>query len=254
MPTPVELTCADPDDPCRLPNAFVADPPLDQIVTTSGEVGLRGSRGSVRWSAALFHSDSKGDIIFVSSGAGTSAGYFTNVDATRRQGLELWVRGRSGPVNWDASWTLLDATFQDRLTLSSSPHPFAEEGEIEVEPGDFIPGVPRRQFRAGADLTVGDRVVLGARLLGDSTRYLRGDEANLLEPVGSAWKGDLWSRIGLTPSLDLDLEVSNVTDREVETFGALGEPDEVLGDEFENPRFLSPGEPRAFRASLRLRF
>ena len=254
VPTPVELTCADPDDPCRLPNAFVADPPLDQVVTTSAEVGLRGSRGSVRWSAALFHSDSADDIIFVSSGAGTSAGYFTNVDATRRQGLELWVRGRSGPVNWDASWTLLDATFQDRLTLSSPPHPFAEEGEIEVEPGDFIPGVPRRQFRAGADWTVGDRVVLGARLLGDSTRYLRGDEANLLEPVGSAWKGDLWSRIGLTPSLDLDLEVSNVTDREVETFGALGEPDEVLGDDFEDPRFLSPGEPRAFRASLRLRF
>ena len=253
-PTPVELTCADPDDPCRLPNAFVADPPLDQVVTTSAEVGLRGSRGLVRWSAALFHSDSADDIIFVSSGAGTSAGYFTNVDATRRRGLELWVRGRSGPVNWDASWTLLDATFQDRLTLSSPAHPFAEEGEIEVERGDFIPGVPRRQFRTGADWTVGDRVVLGARLLGDSTRYLRGDEANLLAPVGSAWRGDLWSRIELAPSLDLDLEVANVTDREFETFGALGEPDEVLGDGFEDPRFLSPAEPRAFRASLRLRF
>lgn len=253
VPTPVELTCADPDDPCRLPNAFVADPPLDQVVTTSAELGLRGSRGSVRWSAALFHSDSADDIIFVSSGAGTSAGYFTNVDGTRRQGLELWVRGRSGPLNWDASYTLLDATFQDRLTLSSPPHPNALDGEIEVEPGDFIPGVPRRQFRAGADVRAGDRVVLGARFLGDSTRYLRGDEANLLEPVGSAWRGDLWSRIKLTPSLDLDLEVSNVTGREYATFGALGEPDEVLGDGFENPRFLSPAEPRAFRASLRLR-
>ena len=254
VPTPVELTCADPDDPCRLPNAFVADPPLDQVVTTSAEIGLRGRSAAVRWSAALFHSDSADDIIFVSSGAGTSAGYFTNVDATRRQGLELWIRGRSGPLNWDASYTLLDATFQDRLTLSSLPHPMAEEGEIEVEPGDFIPGVPRRQFRAGADLTVGDRVLLGARVLGDSGRYLRGDEANLLEPLGSAWRGDLWSRIELTPLLDLDLEVSNVADREYETFGALGEPDEVLGEGFEDPRFLSPAEPRAFRASLRLRF
>ncbi len=253
VPTPVELTCADPDDPCRLPNAFVADPPLDQVVTTSAELGLRGSRGSLRWSAALFHSDSADDIIFVSSGAGTSAGYFTNVDATQRQGLELWMRGSHGRLNWDASYTLLDATFQDRLTLSSPPHPLAEHGEIEVEPGDFLPGVPRRQFRAGADLRIGGRAVLGARLLGDSTRYLRGDEANLLEPVGTAWRGDLWSRIELTPSLDLDLEVSNVTDREYATFGALGEPDEVLGDGFENPRFLSPAEPRAFRASLRFR-
>ena len=253
VPTPVELTCADPDDPCRLPNAFVADPPLEQVVTTSAELGLRGNSGSVRWSAALFHSESAEDIIFVSSGAGTSAGYFTNVDATRRQGLELWMRGSHGPLNWDASYTLLDATFQDRLTLSSPPHPNALDGEIEVEPGDFLPGVPRRQFRAGADIRAADRVVLGARLLGDSTRYLRGDEANLLEPVGSAWRGDLWSRIELTPSLDLDLEVSNVTDREYATFGALGEPDEVLGDGFENPRFLSPAEPRAFRASLRFR-
>lgn len=253
VPTPVELTCADPDDPCRLPNAFVADPPLDQVVTTSAELGLRGNSGSVRWSAALFHSESADDIIFVSSGAGTSAGYFTNVDATRRQGLELWMRGSHGPLNWDASYTLLDATFQDRLTLSSPPHPLAEDGEIEVEPGDFLPGVPRRQFRAGADLRIGGRAVLGARLLGDSIRYLRGDEANLLEPVGSAWRGDLWSRIELTPSLDLDLEVSNVTNREYATFGALGEPDEVLGDGFENPRFLSPAEPRAFRASLRFR-
>lgn len=253
VPTPVELTCADPDDPCRLPNAFVADPPLDQVVTTSAELGLRGNSGAVRWSAALFHSESADDIIFVSSGAGTSAGYFTNVDATRRQGLELWMRGRHGRLNWDASYTLLDATFQDRLTLSSPPHPLAEHGEIEVEPGDFLPGVPRRQFRAGADLRIGGRAVLGARLLGDSTRYPRGDEANLLEPVGSAWRGDLWSRIELTPSLDLDLEVSNVTNREYATFGALGEPDEVLGDGFENPRFLSPAEPRAFRASLRLR-
>ncbi|MCY3966140.1 MAG: TonB-dependent receptor [Acidobacteria bacterium] len=253
VPTPVELTCADPDDPCRLPNAFVADPPLDQVVTTSAEFGLRGGGPSLRWSAALFHSESRDDIIFVSSGAGTSAGYFTNVDATRRQGLELWLRGSHDRLNWDASYTLLDATFQDRLTLSSPPHPLAEDGEIEVEPGDFLPGVPRRQFRAGADLTLGGRVVLGARLLGDSTRYLRGDEANLLEPVGSAWRGDLWSRIELTPSLDLDLEVSNVTDREYETFGALGEPDEVLGDDYEDPRFLSPAEPRAFRASLRFR-
>ena len=253
VPTPVELTCADPDDPCRLPNAFVADPPLDQVVTTSAELGLRGASGSLRWSAALFHSDSADDIIFVSSGAGTSSGYFRNVDATRRQGLELWVRGQRGRLNWDASYTLLDATFQDRLTLSSPAHPLAAEGEIEVEPGDFIPGVPRRQFRAGADLTLGDRVVLGARLLSDSSRYIRGDEANLLEPVGSAWRGDLWSRIELTSSLDLDLEVSNVADRAYATFGALGEPDEVLGDDFGNPRFLSPAEPRAFRVALRLR-
>ena len=28
--------------PCRLPNAFVADPPLEQVITRSLETGIRG--------------------------------------------------------------------------------------------------------------------------------------------------------------------------------------------------------------------
>ena len=34
-PSPVELTCADPADPCRLPNAFLAYPPLDVSAQSS---------------------------------------------------------------------------------------------------------------------------------------------------------------------------------------------------------------------------
>jgi len=36
-PTPIELLCADPSAPCSLPNAFLADPPLEQVVTESWE-------------------------------------------------------------------------------------------------------------------------------------------------------------------------------------------------------------------------
>ncbi|MEC8100339.1 MAG: TonB-dependent receptor, partial [Pseudomonadota bacterium] len=43
-PSPVELACADPAAPCRLPNAFVADPPLEQVITRSFEAGIRGSK------------------------------------------------------------------------------------------------------------------------------------------------------------------------------------------------------------------
>ena len=39
-PSPVELACADPGAPCRLPNAFVADPPLEQVITRAIETGL----------------------------------------------------------------------------------------------------------------------------------------------------------------------------------------------------------------------
>lgn len=42
-PTPMELSCADPDAPCKLPNSFVADPPLNQVVAKTWEGGLRGN-------------------------------------------------------------------------------------------------------------------------------------------------------------------------------------------------------------------
>src|SRR5690606_19821567 len=45
-PSPVELACASEDAPCNLPNAFLADPPLDQVVAKSFEVGFRGVFGA----------------------------------------------------------------------------------------------------------------------------------------------------------------------------------------------------------------
>jgi outer membrane receptor protein involved in Fe transport len=44
-PTPAELTCADPDDPCNLPNAFVAEKHaelwarVDNVFDTDYETG-----------------------------------------------------------------------------------------------------------------------------------------------------------------------------------------------------------------------
>ena len=48
-PTTIELTCASPTDPCRLPNAFVSDPPARaQVVATTIEAGVRGQRVAAR--------------------------------------------------------------------------------------------------------------------------------------------------------------------------------------------------------------
>ena len=41
-PTSIELGCADPNNPCSLPNALSSDPPLSQVVTETWEAGLRG--------------------------------------------------------------------------------------------------------------------------------------------------------------------------------------------------------------------
>src|SRR5262249_19258956 len=51
-PTALELTCADPAAPCKLPNSFLADPPLKKIVAKTLEAGARGRQGPFSWSAA----------------------------------------------------------------------------------------------------------------------------------------------------------------------------------------------------------
>ncbi|MEO8164702.1 MAG: TonB-dependent receptor, partial [Betaproteobacteria bacterium] len=78
-PTPVELTCADPAAPCRLPNNFLADPPLEKVVARTGEVGARGRWSeNAGWSAAVYRTDLNNDIIFISSGGAVNAGFFQN--------------------------------------------------------------------------------------------------------------------------------------------------------------------------------
>ncbi len=82
-------------------------------------------------------------------------------------------------------------------------------------------------------------------MLVNSSQFLRGDEANLLEPVDGFATVNLTAGYTLGRGLRLTARVTNLFDAGFETFGLLGEADDVLGDDFDNPRFLSPGAPRA---------
>src|SRR5690606_1093838 len=109
-PTTVELDCndhifgipmanaiAEGEDPedvefeCRLPNAFLADPPLEQVVARSFEVGARWNVNDVDVNLGLFHTTNNDDIIFQTTGRAT--GLFANVDKTRRLGFESHLNG-----------------------------------------------------------------------------------------------------------------------------------------------------------------
>jgi hypothetical protein len=251
VPTPVELTCANPDDPCRLPNAFLSDPALRQVVTRTLELGTRGGWRGVHLSAALFRADSRDDILFISSGVLTGSGHFANVGDTRRQGAELLLQGtlpRGG--SWSVAYSTLDATFRTPFSAPAPDHPDAVDGEIPVRRGDRLPLLPKQTFKAGGELALG-RVRLGVSFLYESARYLQGDEANLLRPLGG------FSRLGLDLSRPLGrhlagfVEVDNLLDERYATFGLLGDPGDVLGAGVTDPRFLSPADPRTFRLGAR---
>ena len=88
-PAAIELGCADPGQPCKLPNAMAGDPPLRQVVTRTFEAGARGRlRSNLRWNAGWFRAGNRNDILFVSSEQ-TGFGYFKNFGKTLRQGFEL---------------------------------------------------------------------------------------------------------------------------------------------------------------------
>jgi len=246
VPTPVELTCADPEAPCKLPNAFVADPPLDQVVTKTFEVGFRGELGEISWNADLFQGTSFDDLIFISSGALTNEGYFQNIAQTLRQGVELSIGGTFfNRLHGLLNYTLISATFETDLTVSSPNHPEAKGGEIDVEKGDDIPGVPHHNLKADITFTVTEALSLGTNILINSSQVFRGDEGNLIDRVPGYSIVNLRGRWTFWNNLSIFAKVNNLFDETYESFGLFGEADEVLGDEFEDSRFLSPGAPRA---------
>jgi iron complex outermembrane receptor protein len=254
-PSPVELTCADEDDPCRLPNAFVADPPLEQVVARTFEAGLRGEWAGGRWHAGVFRTTNDDDILFISAGALTSEGYFDNVGKTRRDGLELNLDGTAGErLAWWLDYTHLDATFRESFTVMSPNHPAAVAGEIDVESGDRLPLIPRQLLKAGIRIAATDALTFGAGVVAASGAHFRGDEGNLLDELDGYSVVNVRAEYRIGASTSVFASIDNLLDEEYETFGVFGEADEVLGDEFDEPYFVGPGAPRAAWLGVRVEF
>jgi outer membrane receptor for ferrienterochelin and colicin len=75
-----------------------------------------------------------------------------------------------------------------------------------------------------------------------------------LEPIDGSLVVTLGGRYAIHRNLALSARLSNLFDAEYSTFGLLGEADDVLGDDFEDVRFVSPGAPRAAWIGLEITF
>jgi len=275
-PTPIELACnegvfdlavqyaleagEDPDDvdfECRLPNAFLADPPLEDVVAESFEIGIRGEIASLLFSLGGFHTINHDDILFQTTGRQT--GLFANVDKTRRQGIESMLAGQWGKLNWRASYSYISATFGDEFSALSPNHDFASQtGEIQVQSGDRLPGIPEHQFKLISNYTLLPDLDLGFDLIGNGNQYLRGDESNQLDPIDGYIVVNLRARYRLADSFELFAHIENLLDEEYETFGLLGEePGELdvpIIEDLSVPVFLGAAQPRAGFIGFRYRF
>lgn len=226
-PTPVELTCADPSAPCKLPNNFLSDPALRPVVAKTLEAGARGKlTPAFAWSAAAFRTLLSDDILFVSSGTGApTAGYFRNVGATRRQGVELSASVSQPAWKLALRYGFVDATFRAPYVESSPDNSAADaDGNIVVPAGARIPGIPRHALKASFELTVTPETSIGFALRAASAVHARGDENNLDANgrVGGFAVLDLHASWRVAGGTEIFLQVDNVFDRRYATAGTLG--------------------------------
>lgn len=265
VPTPMELSCADPTAPCKLPNAFVSDPPLKQVVANTWETGFRGrlknlAEGHMDWNLGFFHTINNNDIIFQSSGGVVAnTGYFANVGQTQRQGIELGLSGNFYERwRWSSNYSYIDATFQTPFLSHSPNNPAADgNGDIRVDAGDRIPGIPAHQFKFSSDFDIVSAWTLGMDMNYNSSQALRGDEANLTSKLPAFVVFNLRSEYRFNKHFTLFGRVTNLFDREYANFGTWGNTGEVLNGVNSNlndlnSRFVGVGAPRAAWIGIRL--
>lgn len=247
-PSPAELSCADEDDPCKLPNGFVADPPLDQVITDTWEAGIDGEADNTQWHAGVYHSDSRDDIIFQQAGDRRSVGYFVNIERTRRVGAEFTLSRQWENLTLATSLSYLKATFESPFTSFSPQNPLG--GDRQVEPGDTIPGMPRWQagIEAHYYFTPHWSVMVDADVA--DGQYFRGDEANENRKLSGYTLANVTLLYENDSGLNAGVRLENVFNLRFETFGTYGEADEVLGElypDIESSEFVGVGQPRMVR-------
>jgi outer membrane receptor protein involved in Fe transport len=279
-PTSVELGCANPENPCKLPNALAGDPPLEQVVTKTWEAGLRGRVGqNMQWSAGLFRAENFNDLLFVADNT-SGFGYFKNFGKTLRQGLELGLGGRSGPWAFGTHYTYLSATYQSPETVlgagnSSNSSAVAGtpgvDGTINIKPGDQIPLVPKHLFKIHADYQWSPEWSFGGNMNAVSGVFARGNENNQHQASAPYYLGagktggyavvNLQARYQPSKRWQVFAHINNVFDRRFVTsaqLGAMGFSSKgnfqsrplganANGDyPLQNSTFLAPGAPRSF--------
>jgi outer membrane receptor protein involved in Fe transport len=246
-PTPAELTCADPNAPCNLPNAFIADPPLRPVVARTYEIGARGKLPALEWSVGLFRTDLEDDILFtvVQTGGG---GFFRNVGGTRRQGVEAGLAGEWKRLRYFLSYAYVDASYQTDETLAS----VTEADGVRVRAGDRIPGIPQHNLKLGAEVAILKDLWLGADVIGTSGSFLRGDDGNRRAQVDGYGILNLHARYQPIRHVELWARVDNVTNADYETGGALNF--NAFGNPIAVERFVAPGSPIAGWAGLKVSF
>jgi outer membrane receptor protein involved in Fe transport len=272
-PTSIELGCADPAHPCKLPNAMAGDPPLKQVITKTWEAGLRGALSQhTQWTAGVFRAQSTDDILFVAAPDISSYGYFKNFGKTRRQGVELGLNSQQGAFKFAAHYTWLQATYQSSEVLGGDSNSTNNDGNIAIQPGNAIPLTPKHILKLHADYAWSPAWSTGLGMTAFGGMYARGNENNQHQPDGDEHLGsgrtsgyavfNANARYASSKNTMWMLNVMNLFDRRYASAGQLGPAAfSANGQQFvssstreQHSMSVAPGAPRSVWLSMRHSF
>jgi outer membrane receptor protein involved in Fe transport len=262
-PTAAELSCASPASPCSLANFFTGDPNLKQVVAKTIEAGVRGTlrpaaETRVDWNLGLFRSNLDDDIVFETSADIPGKGFFANVGSTRRQGFDAGVHFTSSRWSAWADYTFTHATFQSSFLEQSGDNPAADEnGNIQVRPGDRLPGVPEHLLKIGVQFKATKAWTIGLTGVAASSQFLFGDESNQNKPLPGYFVLNFNTSYQVTRNVELFGTVQNVLDTKYYVYGTFSPTSSITflqAPGTSNPRAYNIAAPVAGFAGVRVTF
>ena len=148
----IELGCANPAQPCGLPNDFASDPDLKQVVARTVEIGVRGNRPDQRltWSAdAIPHHQQQRHPVRRDQHQSGSLTMSADPPSgarpgTGRKGRRLELARRPIVSSMPPSSRTFEVNADSNSTADAN-------GNILVRPGDRIPLIPRHAGRLVLD-------------------------------------------------------------------------------------------------------
>ena len=265
-PTPIELSCADPLTPCRLPTDFLADPLLEPVISKTFEVGVRGKlTNNVNWNAGVFHANLKDDIQFISSGNGFNQGYFDNVGDTQRQGVELGLNTTFKQLSLTANYQYLRATFKNSVTFHNENNSSADaDGNYTAQSGNYLPNIPKHSLKLRAAYDFMPNLTVGLNMIVSGSVFARGDENNQDDngKVAGYTVFNLDANWRFHQHWSAFVKATNILDKDYASLGILGTnafntADKSFNtnpDSWQSEQFQSPGAPRAAWVGVRYEF
>ena len=274
-PTPAELSCADPFNPCLIESFLTADPNLKQVVSRTFELGLRGKEtywndGKLEWSAGLFHAMNFDDIMALAAPE-SGRGFFAERGQHAASGCGAWhalhrqtadglcqLRAR----RCHAANQCAVASAQQSNSCSMRQRPTGTQCANATK-GDRLPGIPEHLIKTGMEYWFTPQIKGGFDVVVASNQIFYNDWANTNAPLAGYATVNVHGSYDVTDHVQVYGLIDNLFNAHYGLFGNYFSLDNANGAAaaaglgstfFTNPETIVPGTPIAAYGGVRIKF